>query len=248
MPPFDPTVPPVNGVLNGAYTGVAPVGSGTNGQAPLFALSPEDQPAMMPTTVRDSLQRAFPIGGNAYKVVGATKDYLTGALQDLATLGPIRRLMDAAAEDAQHPPGEPGYVPQAIGPAAETAMLLMGGGAFGAPARAGEAVLGAGPVRRVPSAGLPGSATLRAIGPTTEATAGPQQLTGPLGGIADKASARLQLNQSSRVIDRYAAKHQAWSYDGGPALSPTERAEWTNAFKRKQAAQQYLDSTQVPDL
>jgi hypothetical protein len=60
----------------------------------------------------------------------------------------------------------------------------------------------------------------------------------------DKPSARAALNSSSRTIDRFWAKHQASHYEGGPALTPDERSQWQNAFRTKQNAQQYLESTQ----
>jgi hypothetical protein len=46
------------------------------------------------------------------------------AIEDIATIGPVRRFMDANAYDTEHF----GDKPTAAAPAAETAMLLMGGG------------------------------------------------------------------------------------------------------------------------
>ena len=60
----------------------------------------------------------------------------------------------------------------------------------------------------------------------------------------DKPSARAALNSSSRTVDRFWAKHQASQYEGGPKITPDERLQWQNAFRTKQNAQQYLESTQ----
>jgi hypothetical protein len=46
------------------------------------------------------------------------------AIEDIAAIGPVRRFMDANAYDTEHW----GEAPTAAGPAAETAMLLTGGG------------------------------------------------------------------------------------------------------------------------
>jgi hypothetical protein len=67
---------------------------------------------------------------------------------------------------------------------------------------------------------------------------------GRLGAIADKASARVDLNLSTRQIEKYDAKNKAYLDGTGPKLTPEERADWMNSFKRKQGAQQYLDSSQ----
>lgn len=64
-------------------------------------------------------------------------------------------------------------------------------------------------------------------------------------GFSDKSSARVELNRTQRLIDKYSAKQQAWD-DGGPAITPQEREDWAAAFKGKQRAQQYLDSSQGP--
>jgi hypothetical protein len=62
--------------------------------------------------------------------------------------------------------------------------------------------------------------------------------------FSDKPAARIELNRSSRVIEKYWVKHQS-----GEKISSSERAEWQEAFKRKSAAQQYLTSTQpVPEI
>ena len=58
--------------------------------------------------------------------------------------------------------------------------------------------------------------------------------------FGDKAAARIELNRSTRIIEKYWTKEQAGT------LTKAERAEWVDAFKSKQAAQQYLTSTQDP--
>ena len=55
-----------------------------------------------------------------------------------------------------------------------------------------------------------------------------------------KSDARIELNRATRVIDKY------WTKDQAGTLTKAERAEWQEAFKSKQAAQQYLTSTQEP--
>ena len=88
-------------------------------------LSDADNAAMMPETYVNPLVK---------KTLG-----------DIATLP--QRAIDASAQDVQHL-GEEGYEPQSIGPSLEAAMLPMGTGAIaGVPVRAGEAVVGAGPIR-----------------------------------------------------------------------------------------------------
>jgi uncharacterized protein len=64
----------------------------------------------------------------------------------------------------------------------------------------------------------------------------------------DKAAARVEQNRSSRIIDKYWAKQQAYNDGTGPKLTPQERADWKAAFARKQAAQQYITSTQQIEL
>lgn len=66
--------------------------------------------------------------------------------------------------------------------------------------------------------------------------------------FGDKSSARIGLNLSTRQIEKYNAKNQAYMDGTGPKLTPAERADWIDAFKNKQSAQQYLDSSQPLDI
>jgi hypothetical protein len=68
------------------------------------------------------------------------------ALMSLATLP--QRAIDASSQDVQHL-GDHSYTPQAIGPAVETGMNMLGAGAaVGVPVHAGEEVLAAGGRRK----------------------------------------------------------------------------------------------------
>jgi hypothetical protein len=128
---YDPPQP--TGVMGGVYG----------------AASDADQAAMLPETfnpIPDWTRQA------AQKDVGTLRDVgsLVGsAASGLSTLP--QRAIEASAQDVQHL-GEADYQPQAIGPALEAAGLPMGTGAIaGVPVRAGEAVLGAGAIRKLPT-------------------------------------------------------------------------------------------------
>lgn len=124
------------------------------------------------------------------------------AMGDLATL-PRRAI---GASETMRQGGE--YDP---GPILEAAALPMGAGLGGVPARAGETVLGAGPM------------------------------------FPTKAAARIELNQSRRVIDNFMTKQRAWQ-EGGPRPTSADRDAALDAFKRKDAAQQHLMTEQPIDL
>ncbi len=95
-------------------------------------LSDSDRAAMMPETYVNPLAKGL---------VGAA-GRMAGSVASLP-----QRAIEASAQDVQHL-GEQGYEPQLTGPALEAAMLPMGTGAIaGVPVRAGEAVVGAGPIR-----------------------------------------------------------------------------------------------------
>ena len=88
----------------------------------------------------------------------------------------------------------------------------------------------------------------------------PQKPVGSLGGLfgdsmdqkelfqqifPDKAEARIELNRSTRAIEKYHAKQRAYDDGAGPPLTHEERVDYLDAFRRKQAAQQYLTSQQT---
>lgn len=87
---------------------------------------------------------------------------LGGVVQDAATLGPVRRLMNANAVDTANW----GAPPTAAGPAAETAMMLMGG-AGAAPAEANSLRAGLATSR---TAYKPGEISFGERAPVTERT------------------------------------------------------------------------------
>jgi hypothetical protein len=130
------------GMLNGA-----PIPTGLPTQPAPFGFD---------TTAQDMIQQArarlaaipldaAPNGGNSYptsfdarqqrlaqqglaldpgdKTSDPASRLVAGAAQDVATIGPVRRLMDANAYDTEHF----GDAPMATAPAAETAMMLIGG-------------------------------------------------------------------------------------------------------------------------
>lgn len=60
----------------------------------------------------------------------------------------------------------------------------------------------------------------------------------------NKAAARVELNRSTRLIEKYYRQDQE-RQNGAPKLTPQERAEWQAAFTTKSLAQQYLTASQI---
>jgi hypothetical protein len=154
----------------------------------------------------------------------------------LHSLASMFTLPQRAIESAANYQQGGGYDPA---PIVDAAMLPMGAGAGGVPMRAGEAVFGAGPVRGA----MERYNQALAEGRITPAEhAGFAEALGPA--FPDKAAGRTEKNLTTRLIDKYWQKQQAWQDGTGPALTPAERAEWQAAFSRKTDAQRYLVSTQ----
>jgi len=181
------------------------------------------------------------IGGALPEAYGAgmpIMDPIANMVQSAMTLP--KRTIDASS---QYHPGT-GQIPdELIGTGLESAMLPMGTGAIaGVPVRAGESVLGSGLITKYKEALKKGDITQQEYEGFMDA------LRFKPSGFPDRASARAELNLTRRLIDKYWAKDRAHNYENGPKLSAEERAEWQNAFKRRQAAQQYLESSQPVDL
>jgi hypothetical protein len=152
----------------------------------------------------------------------------------------MAHIPERAFQSSEAMRGGYGYEP---GPILEAAALPMGTGAMaGVPVKAGEHVLGAGAIRsmmnRYDQALAEGKIT------PAEHESFKDALWNGNGIFPDKTSGRTELNLTTRLIDKYAKKQQAWQDGSGPALTKAERAEWQAAFMRKQAAQQYLVTTQ----
>lgn len=94
--------------------------------APKFV--PVDHDPFTPGSIVSNIQAAMPVGSFPYRAVKATKQALMGTASDLATLGPIRRMVDASAEDASHPEaiGDSNYQRQGVAPAGDLMMMAMG--------------------------------------------------------------------------------------------------------------------------
>jgi hypothetical protein len=86
-----------------------------------------------------------------------------GLMKQLATLP--QRAIEASAADVQHL-GEPGYTPQSIGPAVETALMMMGTGSLTAERGAVGALGGKPPAARAAEKGYAGIGTTPNGGPT----------------------------------------------------------------------------------
>ena len=158
-----------------------------------------------------------------------------GAIEGAASLP--RRAFEASETMRQGG----GYDP---GPVLEAATLPVGTGALtGVSMKAGEAALGSGAIRgRYEQALARGDISKAEYEGFMEAL--PPEESGAAGSrFADKAAARIELRAMTRVIDKFMQKQREWQ-DGGPPLTKAERALWVDAFGRKQAAQQYLTSTQ----
>lgn len=110
--------------------------------------APDDEaPATFnPVSVRDALQKAT--AGNPQKVLGAVTQMPGRALSGLASLP--QRAIEGAAEDVGHL-GERDYEPQAVGPAMDAAMTMVGGAGI-VPAEANALRTGIGITARGPQA------------------------------------------------------------------------------------------------
>ena len=130
-------------------------------QQPQSSATRDDLPDIGPPLIGDGGQ--FSAGtafGNRAADVASKVAY--GLMKQIATLP--QRAIEASAADVQHL-GEDGYTPQAIGPAVETALMMMGTGSLTAERGAVGALGGKPPAARAAEKGYAGVGTTSEGGP-----------------------------------------------------------------------------------